>query len=117
MHLESCKELHSIVINPVLNENFPVYFQQYRDTFDLCHSAALLNETEKCHHIYAPWHLEEELRRTKMSLWHHDTSGVEKTHSSYVAFQKEHGFEVTKTIGNYINKPLQGMDPTHLPQN
>ena len=99
MHLESCIELNRIVINPDLDENYPIYIQNFRDTFDLCHSAGLLNETEKCHHVYAPWHLEEELRRTGESLWGHDTSGVEKTHSTYQAFQKEHGFECTKTIG------------------
>ena len=112
MHLESCVELNSIVINPVLDENYTLYIQQFRDTFDLCHSSGLLNETEKCHHVYAPWHLEEEIRRTGMSLWAHDTSGVEKTHSTYVSFQKEHGFECTKTIG--INKTKYCEAPTNM---
>ena len=78
-----------------------MHIQVWRDTFDVCNDSGLLNETEKAHHCYAPWHLEEELRRTGQSLWRHDTSGVEKTHSAYRKFQKEHNFEVTKTIGIY----------------
>ena len=99
MHLQSCVELYGIVINPVLNPSFPIYIQQWRDTFDVCFDAALLTETEKCHYIYAEYHLELELTRTNLSLWPHDTQGVEKTHSSYLAFQKEHGFEVWTFMG------------------
>ena len=67
-HLEACKELHRIVINPVLDPEYPLYIQNFRDTFDMCHDAGLLNETEKVHHVYAGRVVTEDWSNTMKQL-------------------------------------------------